>query len=138
MRLEDGTGYISIEFSDRLYHDGEHLEVFLNFSIEGVGWGVVLDHYFSFKAIRAFSENLDRLIKGEEDEFHYSEDDPELIPKPFYWFDIKRKGAVFETHLKIHDCLDDYIEVTENVSAQKLKAFQKEFENALEGRGMGD
>ena len=112
MIFTDNSGFISVEFENSdLYVPQGYVEICLDFSIVGAGWGVVGGHYFSFKAIENMTYNLKLLLDGKVDEYHISEDDPKLIPKPFYWLDFQRKGDKYLTHIKIHDCLMEYIEV---------------------------
>ncbi len=130
MVLEDEKGYISIEFLHLSYSDSKYVEIDFCFNIESVGWGVVGDTYFSLDAIKAFSEQMALIVRGEADQFYYSDNTPYLIPKPFYWFEINRIGHRFKVHLKIHDNLEDYIEVTEIIDLDKLESFQTEFHDA--------
>ena len=137
MRLENDKEFIEISFDDE-YVFKNYIEICLNFTIEGSGWGVVSDHYFTLEAVKTFSENLSLLINNKIDEFHYSDNEPKLIPKPFYWFDIKRVEDGYDTHIKIHDCLMEYIEISEIINLNKLSVIQKEFSEAIESMNNSD
>ena len=135
MVFRDKKGFIRIEFEDSAYDVPQgYVEICLDFSLEDVGWGVVGSHYFSISAIENLSENLRFLLDGKVEEYHISEDDPELIPKPFYWLDFQRKGDKYLAHIKIHDCLMEYIEVTETIDKDKLRSIQEECRKAYEDR----
>ncbi|MBE5969451.1 MAG: hypothetical protein E7242_04385 [Lachnospiraceae bacterium] len=70
-------------------------------------------------------ENFDKILKRKSNEFHISEDE-------FYWIDIISVSGGFEAHIKIHDCLDDYIELTEIIDESRLRSFKEECKKAYE------
>ncbi len=130
MILVDKEEYIEISFVKRSYEDRNYVEICLSFSMEDVGWGVT-EGYFSLSSIKAISDNLDQMIKGIVKECHVVDPLSEAIT-PFYWLDVTRRDDGYDVHLKIHDCLEDYIEITEIVDESKLKSFQIECQKAYE------
>ena len=133
MWLISGEDCLEIRFD--VYEPGEYeyVEISFRFEMEKVGWGAVGDSYFSTKAIAEISVALEKISRHEIKEFHYSDIDPHLIPKPFYWLDIERiddNNTSF--YLKIHDCLDDYIDIKEIVTEEKMCEIRDEFKKAAE------
>ena len=68
------------------------------------------------------------LLDNKTDELHYSDDCLEFKVKHFYWIDILRKEREYELHIKIHDCLEEYIEFTEMVDTSRIVDIKDEFE----------
>ena len=65
MRLENEQGWIEIEFEDfaenatcrrnDLFDERNSVEIGINFSIEGIGWGCVGDEYFQTTDIKSLA-----------------------------------------------------------------------------------
>ncbi len=127
MKLLDNNGFIKIEFHELKYDDSQYVEILMYFNLKGIGWGVVGNQYFSLSSIKNIAVNLEQILIGGIPEYHISDNDPDLIPKPFYWIDVSRTDEGYLFHIKIHDCIDDYIEVTEIVTMEKLITIQEEF-----------
>lgn len=107
-------------------------EITLDFSMKDVGWGVVGAVYFSDIAINNIYLMFKDILNGKIKEMHYSENSPHLIPKPFYWLDIIREDDEYLVHIKIHDCLEDYIELSEKVNKDRINEYIEEFEKVIE------
>ncbi len=132
MKCVDEEGFIEIECEHVSYTNRDYVEIFFSFSREEVGNGGVSYVFFSLNAIKAFADNLDLMLKGEADEFHISDYNLDCLDIPFYWFDVKRVEDGFEAHLKINDCLEKYIEITEVIDKSKLTEIQNECQEAYE------
>ena len=141
MIIKHGEDYISIEFD--CYAD-EDVMIFRDLKdiknsvsieytcyVRGTGWGVVGGEHFFTKDILTLFEGFSYVLSNENTHFsHSGEFSHPSSDEPFYTFLVERQDDTITFTLKIHDCLEDYIQVAESMTVPHFKEIVDEFENA--------
>lgn len=142
MRIENGDDWINIEFDCYANEYGfipanlkdvqNSVSIEFDFYVQGVGWGEVEGEHFFTKDILALFKGFASVRSKENIRFSYSGEFScgSSYDQPFYVFLVDRQGDVITFTLKIHDCLMDYIQVTERMTLSRFEEIVDEFHNA--------
>ncbi len=138
MRIENQKEWIEIVFlqyakenkfmTQGLIDEDNCVEILISFDLGDEGWGCAGDEFFYTRDIKALAEGFSRVFFGACNSFTYSAGYPYRGPssEPFYTFYLNREHDQILVSLTIHDCLSEYITVTETMGLSRLESIVRE------------
>ena len=143
MKIENGENYINIEFCCYANEDlfipanlkdiQNSVSIDFDFYVQEVGWGEAGGQHFFTKDILALFKGFASVYSKENIRFSYSGEFScgSSYDEPFYAFLVDRQDDIITFTLKIHDCLIEYIQVTERMTVSRFEEIVNEFEKAV-------
>ena len=115
---------------------GEDIEILFDFEIDGWGWGIVGDERLFVEDVKNLTKGLEKILDKQEEKI-YIEGRPAkewAIDGYFFATTVVRNGEKIEFTFKLYDCLEDYIEVTEEKTEDDIKAIIEELMASVRGQ----
>ena len=135
MRIQNGTNWIEVEFLSARKKLGDDIDIHFNFEIDGWGWGSVGDECLFVEDVKNLAKGLEKILNKQEEKI-YIEGRPAkewAIDGYFFATTVVRNGEKIEFTFKIYDCLEDYIEVTEEKTEDAIKGIVQELMEIVGG-----